>query len=230
MFDVGSQLSGIRGMEVSMSRGAQNQLHDLTGTVLGLLTVEERGPNNEFDLVYWWCRCVCGERLLKRANTLRAGKFFTCGKAACRFFEKVDKNGPVMPGMTTPCWVWTGALHSGGYGVMKEPGEKRLLRAHVFSWEQKNGAVPSELFVLHRCDNRPCVRWDHLFLGTNQDNMRDMVAKGRSHALRRKVDSDSRKLLRARYAAGGISQDALATEFGITPMTVRRILREPDNT
>lgn len=213
-----------------MSRGAQNQLYDLTGTVLGLLTVEERGPNNEFDLVYWWCRCTCGERVLRRANTLRAGKFFTCGKAACRFFEKVDKNGPVMPGMTTPCWVWTGATNS-DYGVMKEPGTKKILRAHVFSWEQKNGPVPSGLFVLHQCDNRPCVRWDHLFLGTNLDNMRDMTLKGRAakHGDKVFLSRIQKTQMIDEYRQGGVSYADLAARYGVSIQTVGRTLRRASN-
>lgn len=208
-----------------MSRGAQNQLHDLTGTVLGLLTVEERGPNNEFDLVYWWCRCVCGERVLKRANTLRAGKFFTCGKAACRFFEKVDKNGPVMPRMTTPCWVWTGATNS-GYGVMKEPGTKTILRAHVFAFDQLHPGERGELFVLHHCDNRPCVRGEHLFVGTHQDNMKDMATKGRNKALRPHLPEEQREALRQDASSGNFSYPELAVKYGITTRTVGRIIHE----
>lgn len=92
-----------------------------------------------------------------------------------RFWAKVDKSGD--------CWVWTAAKHDFGYGVFqlgRGPSEG-LRRAHVLSWLWSNGPIPDGLVVCHRCDNPPCVRPDHLFLGTLGDNTRDMVAKGRDH-------------------------------------------------
>jgi hypothetical protein len=65
-----------------------------------------------------------------------------------------------------------------GYGVFNSPYSKSD-NAHRFSWRLRNGVIPDGLFVLHRCDNPPCVNPDHLFLGTQRDNMIDKVAKGR---------------------------------------------------
>lgn len=93
-----------------------------------------------------------------------------------RFWEKVDKDGPTLPGMDSPCWLWTGATHRQGYGEILIDGVKKY--AHVIGWVLQYGPVPEGHDVLHRCDNPPCVR--HLFNGTHQDNMSDMVAKGRS--------------------------------------------------
>lgn len=75
-----------------------------------------------------------------------------------------------------PCWEWT-ANHIQGYGLFRGP--KRYWRAHRISYEWEYGPFPETLWVLHRCDNHPCVRPSHLFLGTAQDNYDDMVAKGR---------------------------------------------------
>lgn len=76
------------------------------------------------------------------------------------------------------CWLWTGVLIHNGYGRVTIAQKKCL--AHRVAWELEHGQpVPNGKFVLHRCDVRNCVRPSHLFLGTGQDNMDDMRAKGR---------------------------------------------------
>jgi hypothetical protein len=72
------------------------------------------------------------------------------------------------------CWIWTGSRTSRGYG------QYRKTTAHRYSWILANGPIPEGLFACHSCDVPSCVRPDHLFLGTQIDNMRDAVAKGRT--------------------------------------------------
>ncbi len=87
-----------------------------------------------------------------------------------RFWSKVDK--------TSGCWVWTaGRFKPTLYGAFQDEGKAK--RAHRVSWEMTNGEVPDGLDVLHKCDNPPCVKPDHLFLGTQADNNRDRDSKGR---------------------------------------------------
>lgn len=87
--------------------------------------------------------------------------------------QRVDGDG---------CWEWTGARARNRWGF--EHGRFRLPTGHAYahriSWMLTNGPIPAGQCVLHRCDNPPCVRPDHLFLGTNDENMADMVAKGRA--------------------------------------------------
>lgn len=77
------------------------------------------------------------------------------------------------------CRVWTGTLFRDGYGQMTWKG--RVRRAHAVAWEEAGrGSLPAGMVFCHTCDNRRCVNPDHMFIGTNKDNMADMVAKGRS--------------------------------------------------
>ena len=107
--------------------------------------------------------------------------------AAVRFWEKVDKlSGPIVRARLGRCWVWTASKHKrGGYGMFRASCERRTLKAHRVAWQLVNGD-PGVLHVLHKCDNAVCVRPSHLFLGTNAENIRDRMKKGRYTADGRK--------------------------------------------
>lgn len=95
---------------------------------------------------------------------------------SAQFFERVNKNGPTVPYVGTPCWQWIGGA-AGEYGGAWF--ERRQELAHRISWILHFGKIPGGMFVLHKCDNKLCVNPEHLFLGTQADNMRDKVEKGR---------------------------------------------------
>jgi hypothetical protein len=105
---------------------------------------------------------------------------------------------------------------------------QRNVRAHRVSWELAHGAIPDELHVLHRCDVRACVRPDHLYLGTHTDNVADRDNKGRQPRGERnglaKLTPEQVRTMRAEYAAGGISQPALAKRYGIAHGTIEAIV------
>lgn len=90
-----------------------------------------------------------------------------------RFWPKVRQ--------TETCWEWTGSRTGQGYGYMHFGPQKarKPKTAHRVSWEFHFGPIPDGLWVLHKSDNRLCVRPDHLFLGDRVANMKDCAAKGR---------------------------------------------------
>ena len=130
-----------------------------------------------------------------------------------RFWKHVDTTGS--------CWVWT-AARTNGYGAIgTTPG--RTEPAHRVSWEIHYGPIPRGMHVLHQCDNRACVRPDHLFLGTNADNIADRVEKRRRGGGVRKLTADDVREIR-RLAAEGVPQAQLVKTFGVAPSVISQIV------
>ncbi len=138
---------------------------------------------------------------------------------ADRFWSKVRK--------TRCCWIWTGPLNKtrASFGVSIERG---TVMAHRFSYELTYGPVPKGLQVCHHCDNPACVRPDHLFLGTQADNMADMIRKGRgvcgTKCWKAKLTPAIVRKIRKRYSQGGCSQRQLGKEFGCHPVNISHIV------
>lgn len=128
-------------------------------------------------------------------------------------------------GAPDACWPWRMGLDRDGYGHFTAEGRK--YKAHRLAFQLSTGVDPGELKVCHRCDNPACCNPTHLFLGTQTDNLRDMVTKGRSrqgsrHHAATVTEADI-ITIRARRAAGEAGR-SLAEAFGLSEASVSDIV------
>lgn len=185
------------------------------------------------------CRtgCTCGRHVsyvrtaAHRASVSARSKGKNLRPLAERFWSKVTK------GPEDECWVWGGAKYTQGYGKLyagrNENGSSVFFRAHRVSWELENGRpVPEGLFVLHFCDNPPCVNPRHLRIGTTEENIADRTDRERLPG-RRGEANDNAKLTEAQVRQIIVelqrlprrSQTSIAAQFGIKQAQVSRIMR-----
>ena len=147
-----------------------------------------------------------------------------------RFWEKVDKSGPIQDHCPQrgPCWIWKASLDGSGYGWFSD--KSKMIRAHRTSWRLVRGAIPDSLQVLHHCDNRRCVNPNHLFLGTNADNISDRMSKGRKSGAagtkngRAKLSVDDVHGIRKRLISGDRQID-IAKDYGVSQGSISWISR-----
>jgi hypothetical protein len=140
--------------------------------------------------------------------------FILSPELLARFWSKVQENGQ--------CWEWTGSTRV-GYGAIKING--RTWQTHRLVCLMAYGEIPQGQFVCHKCDNRRCVRPDHLFLGTARDNVADMHAKGRFIPVRgertgsSKLTDDKVREIRT-LSGGGLSNRRIAKKIGVSASTI----------
>lgn len=142
-----------------------------------------------------------------------------------RFWEKVKK--------TAECWLWIGVKMPTGYGRLNVGRKQDGWRlAHRISWTIANGEIPAGKCVLHRCDNPRCVNPNHLFLGTQRDNVSDMHTKGRAsggsfprNQFARKLTDYETDQIRRLVLNHGMKYSTLAHQYGVGIRTIGRIVR-----
>jgi hypothetical protein len=137
-----------------------------------------------------------------------------------RFWLKVCKDSGLGP--NGDCWEWIASTTGSGYGSIRigsrTDGSRTSLSAHRVSYELAFGPIPDGLEVLHRCDNRRCVKPDHFFLGTQVENSQDMYSKKRGYLGPRtplKITDDQVVEIRKKLCEG-VSSRRLAKLYGVS--------------
>jgi hypothetical protein len=144
--------------------------------------------------------------------------------------EKLMAKATLSP--ETGCLEWQGHKDDWGYGVYVLGGRenRKSWKAHRLSWRLQKGEIPADLCVLHKCDNPCCINVDHLFLGTNADNVLDRDTKGRgadhSGELNGKsiLTAEQVQLIRARYVPKKVTRKHLAAEFGVSVSAIKKVV------
>jgi len=152
------------------------------------------------------------------------------------FWNHVDKDGPLIRGMESACWMYeTRGKH--GYGIVRAPtvaDRKRfsMTVAHRVAWAFARGCIPDGVLVLHRCDNRGCCNPTHLFLGDDKANMDDMYQKkrgrkahGSEQHLAKLTEEDVRTIRHERAKTPATPLKELAERFGVSLVAVSLVAR-----
>ena len=212
---------------------------DLTGKKLHRLTVLKRTrvhtqPSGN-KVQYWETQCECGtvKEVKQHGKKLKAR---SCG---CLSKEKASKRCSTLNLVTdkkqyildnikfdrrTGCWNWVGTLWANGYARTGIKGCKG--RAYRLAYQEFVGVISKGNIICHRCDNPKCVNPNHLFQGSNQDNMTDMVNKNRSlkgeKHHKAKLTLPQVLEIRSRENEPRVK---LAKEFGVSDCTIRDIIK-----
>lgn len=141
---------------------------------------------------------------------------------------KCQINHLAPPAGNTECWLWTGPTNRRGYGRFALPGNIKIL-AHRAAWIEANGRdIPADKVICHSCDQPLCCNPAHLFVGTQTDNMRDMIRKGRKVVHRGEKNNrsvlteDSVRFIRANQ--GKMKAAEIAAALGVPKSTVANVL------
>ncbi len=141
---------------------------------------------------------------------------------AVQFWSKVDIHKP------DECWLWTGSITRAGYGRIWFQHTRTT--THRVAWELTHGPIPEGMHICHSCDTPPCVNPDHLWLGTNLDNMHDKSIKGRVKRLRGTANGRARlqeaevRSIRRMYSSGHYTQSRLGRIYDVSESQITHIL------
>lgn len=215
-------------------------LKDLSGQRFGRLIVISRYGSIPKKLrggrITWLCKCDCGNEKIALGEKLIYGKTRSCGcirnppvkEANEKTIKKIKRFSYI--NQKTGCWEWQKYKNKLGYGYISYRGTQ--LKAHRTSWIVFKGPIPDGMCVLHKCDNPKCINPDHLFLGTQFENIKDMLSKNRhGHGVNEGMKGANAKLSdedvfwirKQEYSWKNCHE--IAEKFGISPFSIYRIFK-----
>ena len=219
-------------------KGVQWTRLDLKGRTFGKWEVLNNTTHNtKSGNALYLCRCTCGTIKEMRGSHLLSGMSKSCGcnrkgqnqwaklTLEERFWSQVNKDGPIVRPELGPCWVWKNLGNR--YGAIKV--DDKAQSAHRTAWFLETGQWPKPN-ALHKCDNGHCVRFSHLFEGTQQENVNDREAKGRGKRSKgekhpmHKLTEKQVKNIRSLYAAGGKTYAALGVKYRVSLACIAAIV------
>lgn len=195
---------------------------EVHGDIYDYSLVEYKG-----DRVKVLIRCKIHGNFWQRASH-HIGKKYSCGCPKCsgRGFSIRERIMEKIKIIDTGCWEWTGCKRDGEYGRFKVNGHQQF--AHRVSYQEFVGTIPEGMCVCHKCDNPPCVNPEHLFLGTNADNQKDMVNKKRQlygernpKAILTREKADEIRII---YKNGRITMKEVGILFGVSKGCIQHII------
>ncbi len=135
-----------------------------------------------------------------------------------RFFKYVEKK-------QDSCWLWSGALSTGGYGRFVY--KRKIWPASRMIWTWEFGEIPDKMMVCHKCDEPACVNPSHLFLGTQKDNMQDMLNKGRWEyhrgAMKKPLLKSNEVIEIRKMIEDGVNIKEICVKFSLRRSTIENI-------
>lgn len=167
-------------LEHNLSKGCKSctsRKHDIIGRTFGRLKVIKYLKNKKS-----LCECICGKEKIALTGNLLSGNLKSCGcnRGIRRLTYDNDIKIKLLKNIKkrkNGCWEWQLSKHRQGYGNIMYKGKACL--AHRISYHVFKGNVPINMLVCHKCDNPSCINPEHLFLGTQSDNVKDMYNKNR---------------------------------------------------
>jgi hypothetical protein len=187
------------------------------------------------NVPYGFCQCGCGRRT-KISDRTNARHGWQKGEPLrylkghsgyhpwpASFWERTKKC------TDTGCWEWQGSMFKDGYGSVPINGHNQ--HVHRVAYELAYGSIPQGKLILHRCNNRRCCNPDHLYAGTQKENVRDCVESGRRHIAYGTLDANAKltddqvREIRQLYKPRKVTQDYLAARYGVSRSAIGYILR-----
>jgi hypothetical protein len=202
---------------------------DRTGKIYGKLTVISKEGKNKRGSFLWKCKCACGKEKTINGDDLNSGHTKSCGCLKSpneQDYRQSQKERLLrLSHDHGECRIWKDTCRQKfGYGMIQ--WRKKTMAAHRAAWIAWKGPIPVGLCVLHKCDNPSCINPNHLFLGTQNDNIKDMISKKRQQDGRNalkgqahphsKLKEEDVLYIRNERTNGTSSLRRLAKKFGVS--------------